>query len=187
MPEDPCTNILLANPRWRGVLVEPLPTFAEKLRATYKDPERFRIKRVAIGDEEGVATFYYVDAEAKKLLSDIPYWFDQLASLSRDHIVNHLDGVLEPFIRETTVSVRTLEWLLTSLGITGLNFLHVDTEGHDLCVLRSLDFARHRPRLVFIEHKNLSEDDKRLMRGLLYKHGYNLKDCGGNYCAWSSR
>jgi FkbM family methyltransferase len=183
--EDPCTDILLANPRWKGVLVEPLPTFAEKLRATYQDPERFRIERVAIGDKEGTATFYYVDAEARKHLPDLPYWFDQLASLSRDHIVNHLNGVLEPFIRETTVSVRTLESLLSALNVPNLDFLHVDTEGHDLRVLSSLDLASHRPRLIFVEHKNLSDEDSRLMRDLLTDNKYMLKDCGGDYCAWS--
>ena len=41
-----------------------------------------------------------------------------------------------------------------------MHLLHVDAEGHDYEVLKTLDFAKHAPLSIFVEHKHLSDAQK---------------------------
>ena len=64
-----------------------------------------------------------------------------------------------------------------------MHLLHLDAEGHDYEVLRTLDFAKHAPLSIFVEHKHLSDAQKTEMLHLLRKHGYAVRDCGEDYFA----
>lgn len=77
-----------------------------------------------------------------------------------------------------TVRTRTLDSVLAELGFSErvIDFLSVDAEGHDLEVLRSLDFDLHKPTLVCVE---LHEPDiQKVMDTPLYRFitgkGYRL-------------
>jgi FkbM family methyltransferase len=180
---DPCSDILLAHTNWRGLLIEPVPYCFERLQENFRDSRRFRLEQVAIGTAAGEATFYYVDEKAVRDLTWLPPWFDQLGSFDRSHIVKHLDGALEPFIVECKVQVRPLSDVLLRNGIQEVHLLHVDTEGHDYEVLKTVDFAQHPPLSIFVEHKHLPEPQKSGMLHLLQRHGYSVRDCGPDYFA----
>ena len=98
---------------------------------------------------------------------NLPSWYDQLGSLYRQHILNHLDGTLEPFIREKQVRVGRLSAILACLGVVTITLLHTDTEGVGLRVLQTLDFRCTRPRAILIEHKHLGADGKKTLRSFL--------------------
>jgi FkbM family methyltransferase len=180
---DPCSDILLAATNWKGLLIEPVPYCFDRLRANFQDSRRFRLEQIAIGGSAGEAIFYYVDANAIHSIPNLPGWFDQLGSFDKEHILKHLGGVLEPFIIECKVQVCPLSDALARNGIQEVHLLHVDTEGHDYEVLKSLDFAEHMPLLIFVEHKHLSEAKKTEMLHLLQEHGYSVRDCGSDYFA----
>lgn len=180
---DPCAAILLAEPRWRGLLIEPVPHCFERLRATFGDPRRFSLERIAVGAHPGQARFYHVDPTARESMPDLPFWVDQLGSFDRGHIVKHLDGALAPFIVECEVDVRPLAEVLARHGIQDVHLLHIDAEGHDLEVLRTLDFAAHVPVAILVEHSHLPDSDKRALLHLLRSRGYSVRDCGNDYFA----
>jgi FkbM family methyltransferase len=180
---DPCSDILLSNAAWRGVLIEPVPYCFERLGKNFGDAKRFSLEQVAIGAAHGKKTLYYVAPEAAQSLPGLPSFFDQLGSFDRGHILRHLDGRLEPFIVERDVEVCTLSEVLERNAISDLHLLHVDVEGYDYEVLKSLDFARHAPLIIFIEHKHLSDEDRAGMTALLHAKGYTLHDCGSDYFA----
>jgi FkbM family methyltransferase len=181
--DDPCSHILLADTKWRGLLVEPVPYCFDRLKANFQDSRRFSLEQVAIGAAAEEASFYYVDANAIQSIPDLPSWFDQLGSLDRSHITKHLDGALAPFIIECKVPVCPLSDVLIRNGIQDVHLLHVDSEGHDYEVLKTLDFAKHVPLSIFVEHQHLSDVKKNKMRKLLQEHGYSVRDCGGDYFA----
>jgi FkbM family methyltransferase len=187
MTGDPCAAILLAEPRWRGLLIEPVPHCFDRLRATFRDPRRFTLERVAVGAHVGEAPFYYVDPRARESIPDLPFWVDQLGSFDKRHIVKHLDGALEPFIVECAVDVRPLADVLGRHRIQDVHLLHVDAEGHDLEVLKTLDFAAHAPVAIFVEHSHLAASDKSEMLELLRSRGYGVRDCGNDYFALHRR
>lgn len=180
---DPCSDLLLADAAWQGLLVEPVPGCFARLRDNFADASRFTLAEVAVGPAAGRATFHCVAAEARQSLPDVPDYFDQIGSFDRHHILKHCDGVLAPFIREIEVAVLPLSALLRSHGVRECHLLQVDTEGHDYEVLRTLDFAAVKPLVIFIEHDHLSRADKRGLARLLRGHGYVVRDCGRDFFA----
>jgi hypothetical protein len=64
-----------------------------------------------------------------------------------------------------------------------VHLLHVDTEGYDYEVLKTLDFGRHAPLSIFIEHRHLSDAHKTEMLHHLRTRGCSVRDCGGDYFA----
>ena len=180
---DPVSDILLADERWKGLLVEPVPYIFKRLAANFSDSSRFSLERAAIGESNGEATFYYVDPRAAHEIPNLPEWYDQLGSFDRNHIIKHLNGVLEPFIIEECVPVRTLEHLFRDGGTKDVHLLQIDTEGHDYEVLKSVDLAKLLPLAIYVEHKNISRSDKVEMLKGLRGRGYRIDDCGGDYFA----
>ena len=97
--------------------------------------------------------------------------------------MKHLDGILDPFIIECKVQVCPLSDVLMRNGIKDVHLLHVDTEGHDYEVLKTLDFAKHAPLSIFVEHKHLSDAKRTEMLNFLQERGYSVGDCGEDYFA----
>ena len=180
---DPCSDLLLGPGNWKGLLVEPVPYCLARLEANFPDRERFAVAPLAIGSREGDAPFYYVDERARAALPGLPPYYDQLGSFNREHIVKHLEGALEPFILEKRVQVTRLARLLDERGIGEVHLLHVDVEGFDFEVLKSLELPKHAPVLIFIEHKHLARSDRDAMSRMLRENGYTVRDCGGDFFA----
>jgi len=184
---DPFSDILLANAKWKGLLIEPVPYCFDRLRASFHDARRFSLEQVAIGATAGQATFYYVDEKAVESIPDLPSWYDQLGSFDKNHILKHLGGALAPFIVEQNVEVLPLPDVLKRNGIRDVHLLHIDTEGHDYEVLKTLDLAKQPPGAIFIEHRHLPAAQKTEMLSLLRKHEYTVYDCGSDYFAVNER
>jgi FkbM family methyltransferase len=153
------------------------------LKANYGDARRFILERVAIGPATGHTNFYYVDQKAAKSIPDLPEYFDQLGSFDRTHITRHLGGVLEPFIIESKTEVCSLEECLLRNRIEKVHLLHIDAEGYDYEVLKTLNFDNHLPDAILIEHKHLCSADREEMLSKLSNYHYSVDDCGGDYFA----
>jgi len=171
---DPCGDMLIANAAWHGLLVEPEPNCIQQLQKTYNDSGRFHIAQVAIDSDDGNRVFYSVCPSAIESIPNLPEWFNQLGSFDRKHIISHLDGVLEPFIQETTVQTRRLSTLINEMDLRYIDFLHIDTEGHDLRVFETLNLDMLSPRLILIERKHLSKNDDCTLQNLLRAHNYRI-------------
>jgi FkbM family methyltransferase len=55
---------------------------------------------------------------------------------------------------EDRIDVTTLTDFAAANGVQGIDFLKIDTEGHDLFVLRGVPWHQMRPRLVLCEFEN---------------------------------
>jgi FkbM family methyltransferase len=173
---DPISHFIRHEPRWRGIFVEPVPDIFKRLKAHYGNAPRFAYENVLVGDSSAPRKFYYVSEHAKQALGDAaPYWYDQLGSFDRQHIVKHLDGLLEPYIIEVELPCLPLMALLERNAVHQLDLLHIDTEGFDYEVLKQLDFSRFRPAVVLYEHKHLSAATRAEAETLLLAQGYQLR------------
>ncbi len=180
---DPCSDIILKYKNWSGILIEPVPYCFEKLKDNFSDARRFELIQLAIGPQSDKSKFYYVDSKAKETIPELPYWYDQLGSFYRSHIEDRLDGVLKDYVIETEIEVLPLSELVKQKNIEQIHLLHIDTEGYDFEVIKTLDFSCVLPILIYIEHAHLAYEDKRSMLALLKNHHYKIYDCGTDYFA----
>lgn len=176
--EDPVTDIFLADSRWRGVLIEPVPYCFQRLAAAFGDSRRFALEQVAIGSAPGKANFYYVNQNSVESPNDRPFWFDQIGSFDKTHILRHLGGEFERSIVECSVDVRPLSSILSKHNIDYPHYLQIDTEGYDYEVVNKLDLAHHAPWAILVEHSHLSEEVKKKMLGFLRANSYRVDSCG---------
>lgn len=176
--EDPVSHILLADSRWRGLLIEPVPFCFRRLAAAFHDSQRFALEQVAIGKAAGVASFYYVDERAVDHSGNRPFWFDQAGSFDRDHVLNHIGAAFAQNIAECSVEVCLLSDILRKHNLDWIDFLQIDTEGYDYEIVKTLDLANHAPSAILVEHRHLSRADKDEMLNLLRANGYRVDSCG---------
>jgi FkbM family methyltransferase len=180
---DPISSVLLKNTQWKGLLIEPVPYCFDLLEKNFSDTNRFTLERIAVGTKSGQAPFYYVSQTACEQLPDIPRWFNQLGSFDRNHIIKHLDGVLEPFIIECAIQVKPLSDILAENRIPQVHLLHIDTEGYDYEIFKTIDLKNCPPLILFIEHRHLSRKEKQTMKHMMRRSDYAVHDCGNDYLA----
>jgi FkbM family methyltransferase len=173
---------------WRGLFIEPVGFLFERLKKNYGDTGRFIFENTAIAPAAGEIEFYYVSEKAKLELGDaLPYWYDQLGSFDKSHILQYFDGALEPYIVSQKIAAAPLRDILERHRVSSVDILHIDTEGYDYKVLSTLDFSSHKPTVVLYEHKHLSPDEKAAAESLLVAQGYRCSTHDGDTLAIRER
>jgi len=170
MQEDPCYAWINRFP-WRGVLVEPQPRLAARLRALHRDNSRIRVEQAIIADAPGAATLYYL-----RETDGTPEWASGIASMSRQAITQHRGEIpgFDALLAEAVLPAVTLAQLLAKYAIASLDYLQIDAEGADYRILQSIDFAQVKPAVIAYEHANLTPEENAACRALLALHGYHF-------------
>ena len=115
---------------WTGILIEPQPDLAARLRQTRKA----KVFAVACS----------APANAGKSMP--LHLAGPLSSLNE----NLMDVTLKADAT-VTVPVRTLDHVLAEAGAPSpIDFLSIDVEGHAREVLQGIDLVRWRPRLILV-------------------------------------
>jgi FkbM family methyltransferase len=69
---------------------------------------------------------------------------------------------------EIKVKVRTLNWLLESLGINKIDLLAIDTEGWELEVMQGFDTKKYEPLIIVLENINRKDEYDSYMKSINY-------------------
>ena len=156
----------------QGVLIEPQPYFFKKLVKNYTGIAHIEFLNMAISDTEKKATLYYVDYNAMNM----PHWAKGLGSFNREVLMLHgnLISDLENSVRSIDVPCISMTALLQKMGDNKLDVLITDTEGHDLVILRQINFDLVKPKLIVFESKHLSKDDLAICDSMLKPKGYHV-------------
>ena len=137
---------------WSGVLIEPQPALAARLRAERKA----KVFAVACSAPQNAGRTLPLHVAGP------------LSALDRARMA---PGAAPETI--IYVPVRTLDSVLEEAGApAGFDFLSIDVEGHELEVLRGFSIARWRPRLILLEdhvrdlakHRYLTAHGYRIVR-----------------------
>ncbi|MGI8527014.1 MAG: FkbM family methyltransferase [Pseudolabrys sp.] len=134
---------------WTGILVEPQPELAQKL----KSQRTAKVFAVACSSPKNAGRLLPLHVAGP------------MSSLDRAQMS---PGALP----EATISVpvRTLdEMLIEAQAPAPIDFLSVDIEGHELEALRGFDFRRWRPRLILLEDHVANRDKLRFMTTAGYR------------------
>lgn len=136
---------------WRGILIEPDPKAARRLR---RHRPRDLVLPLAVSDSSGRVQFSRAGAFAGIADKRNPW-----PGMGADQI---------------EVEVCRLSEILDFHLPTGqeIDLLDVDCEGNDEAVLSSNDWSRYHPRVVCVEWHD--QDTEEALRAILSKHGYHL-------------
>lgn len=159
--------------RWQGVLVEPVRYLFRMLLATYKNQPGLFFENAAIDKEAGYKSFYSV---RKVNGPDHALWYEKLGSFNKEHLLKHRRKIpdFDDRLIEEKVRCMTLKDLLIKYNINKINLLHIDAEGYDYEIIKTIPFNEIKPIMILYENKHLSVSDKSACKELLRSHGYKL-------------
>jgi FkbM family methyltransferase len=165
---------------WRGVMVEPVPYVFARLRSNYAGVKGVALENAAIAGRDGRMTFFHLRDAPPEERAGLPDWYDGVGSFSREAILSHapqMPDIAERIV-ELEVEALSFDTLVARHALPGIDLLVVDTEGFDWEILRHVDFARHRPRMVVYEHFHLEPPDRAACRAHLEDAGYMTMEEG---------
>lgn len=135
---------------WSGILIEPQPDLAERL----KRERTAKVFPFACSSPDRAGTTMHLHVAGA------------FSSFTPDLMVTGVQAE-----RSINVPVRTLDDILAEARAPQpIDLLSVDVEGHELDVLQGFDFSRWRPRLILLEDHVTSTAKHHFLRG----NGYSL-------------
>ena len=123
---------------WRGINIEPTPSFFEKLT---QERQRDINLNIAVGAKNEMRTFYESDfQEASSFICENT----ESANLIVSNILNNKR-------KSYDIEVQTLENICEKYCNCPIDFLKIDVEGFEREVLEGCNFTKFRPVVIVIE------------------------------------
>jgi FkbM family methyltransferase len=166
--------------KWRGVLVEPVDFVFERLQKAYRRVPQVICEHAAIAEQDGEMPFWFIRQN-----NVLPPGYDQVGSFNRAQVAQQIGWLpgLEPYIDCKYVRCLTLSTLLSKHAMDRVDIIQIDTEGYDFEVIKQIDFAKFRPKVIVYEHTQLSSSDADDCAKRLLNEGYDLDIVRGNTVA----
>jgi len=160
------------------ILIEPVPYFFEKLVANYKERHvnnYIILLNIAISNKNDSLELYVPSPNNN--FENFPEWVIGISSTNKDHIHNH--NLNDLIVDKINVPCLTLNKLIKLYSIKEIDYLIVDTEGHDYDILMDLNLNLIKPNKITFENKHM---DNTHIRGKKYvelvehlcKYGYKM-------------
>lgn len=141
---------------WRGMNIEPVRTYYDKLVADR--PEDFNLM-IAVGARNGMVRFFEVEGTGLSTTDK---------ALAGRHKAEGWNVI------ERTVPCATLSEICDAHDVREVHFLKIDVENTEKAILQGLDFSRVRPWIVVIEATKPCTQERSLSEWepLLLRNGY---------------
>lgn len=152
---------LVVTHRLRGVLIEPQPVAFARLQHTYRDQPQVRLLQAAVAEREGTRELFCRSGGVS-----------MAASFDRNHLRRH--GVADRNIDTQLVPCHTVESARRAAGLEHVDLIQIDAEGYDWPIIRSIDLAKLRPRIIRFEYGNMRGGDANSCLQHLATHGYRF-------------
>ena len=139
-----------------GLTIEPLLFYLDNL------PERPTVIKVncAITDYDGEIKIYYINPEDIRNYN-LPNWLKGCNSVNEPHpsaMVELVNRGLEHLMQYQNCECLSWETLINRYNVESVDFLKVDTEGHDCVIINSiLDTNKILPKKIHFEANILTE------------------------------
>ena len=162
------TCLPLAKNGWMGVLVEPVKELADNLAQQAKDFPFVRVANVDVSEYNGEIDFRVSTG------TEGDGWTRGISSVASnnhkgDRMFDFDGGVNRHLLKETRkLNCYTLDALLDHYNIKQIDFLKMDTEGHETNIIEAYSW-RVKPTFIKMEHKHIDDQN---MKRILEEQGY---------------
>jgi len=155
---------------WHGILIEPVRYIFNKLLRTYEKQKNLIFENIAISNENQIRIFYRL----KENKNGLPILYEQLGSFLPEIVLKHKKFIpnIENYILKEKVNCITFNYLIQKYNVKKLDLLHIDAEGYDYEIIKSIDFTKIKPKMILYEHIHLSSKDKKQCQEFLKNKGY---------------
>jgi FkbM family methyltransferase len=152
---------------WRGICIEPNPAVYAKLA----ENRSCILRNCCISDRAGIVPFLKVTGYAE-MLSGIVDKYDPQHRLRVQEELRQFGGSSEVI----PVEARGLNGLVREGGFDEISYLSIDTEGSELSILRSIDFAQLMVHVLTVEfnYEHVKANMIALMRERGFEYGQTL-------------
>ena len=150
---------------WSGIVIEPVKYYFDKLP---KYPN-IKYENIAISDKKDESSIHYLDPEI--ITNESQSWMKGISSIRGESgplSLNENSFMKENIIKQK-VDTDTLQNICDKYNVTSIDFLKIDTEGHDIKVLESLDLDKVYVKMIKIEHQHV---DKEYLKNHLQNNNY---------------
>lgn len=155
----------------KGLLIEPLPYFFDRLKLNYADSPSIVPLNIALHPTAEKFEIYSVNP---KELHKYPHWVSGIASFNKEHLIKN--SVKESDLVAVAVACKPLSKLIEEHKLLELDYLQIDTEGFDGEIINMIDFSQVKPKLIKFESVHLSSEKKLSTVNLLKSQGYKIID-----------
>jgi len=165
-------NRYVAKYGWTGLMLEPLGNNFRSLERNRGGLPGMRCRQAAVDSTIGRRLVY----DLKFGLPGLPDWARGLGSFDRERLQQ---AIKELRLDESAISaeeVDTITWdqVWDEFGSAQCDLLLIDTEGHDIRLLRLADLAVDRPTMIHFEHGCVGVGERLDFYRELFSLGYEI-------------
>ena len=119
----------------------------------------------------------------KDITEQEPGWYDQVGSFDETTFLKNIafGKGLDHRVLAENLPLITFDELLKKNNFTGADLLHLDTEGFDYRILRSIDLKKYNFRLILFESEWMTKSERKEITRLLRKNHYLVVRNGIDY------
>jgi FkbM family methyltransferase len=169
------------NKHWKGLLIEPMKDYFEKLKENYEHRENLIFENVAISDSEGYEYMFRIPSELVES-GEVPSWSDGISTFYPEKNVMREEHLISKAVKEP-VLCTTFENISNKHSIKKIDVLQIDVEGCDSNVFWQIWNLNYRPKLIIIEIVNMQSKEKNKIEKTLKNNSYTLSYVGDDLIA----
>jgi FkbM family methyltransferase len=172
----------IKNYKCRGVLIEPVKYIFDQLKENYQDIQNVHFENNAVSNNNFFQDFYSIIESTN---AEIPKWYKGLSSFKLDTILSHKNRIpnLEKLIVKQNIQPITFQSILDKYRIKNLDILHIDNEGFDYEIIKTINFFDFCPAILLFESKHLSDTDyKTCLKSLRVHYKTIRRNKGDTIC-----
>jgi FkbM family methyltransferase len=169
------------NKHWKGLLIEPMKDYFEKLKENYEHRENLIFENVAISDSEGYEYMFRIPSELVES-GEVPPWSDGISTFYPEKNVMREEHLISKAVKEP-VLCTTFENISNKHSIEKIDVLQIDVEGCDSNVFWQIWNLNYRPKLIIIEIVHMQSKEKNKIEKILKNNFYTLAYVGDDLIA----
>ena len=147
---------LINNQTQKVLLIEPVHYNFNSLKDKFHSNKNVLLEKAGVSDSSEQKKFYFVKQDSITKLGK--EWASGIGSFKKQHLLDHHRKrfkITEEDIQIDEIQIKTFSDVCKKYNIIEIDFLFIDTEGHDYNIINSIDFSNIKINKIKFEYKHL--------------------------------